>query len=350
VSWLRKAIAHLALARSDEALIKASGGSPRIVRGMTLDPRFQFVEDRARQRGLDWATTTPERLRAQTESLSDIFGGARVPGVRHEHIYIPRRSHSTRARLYLPHRRDNAAVMLVYFHSGGGVVGSLESCHRLCGLIAAAAHAPVLSIEYRRAPEHKFPAGLEDALAAYEWAVENASRFGASVRRAAVGGDSAGANFAAVIAQESRGAKGPHLQLLIYPWVDLIGDTPSMHEFADAFPLTSDSVDFYKRHYLPEGVDVSQPRLSPLRTPDLAGVAPAFVYTAGFDMLLDQGEAYADKLGAAGRLALRHRFEDLPHGFVVFPSISPRAELALGKIADDVGHALRRGAASKPAA
>src|SRR5690606_12778238 len=121
-------------------------------------------------------------------------GGA-VGGVRIEKVYVTGRSHSVPARLYLPTVRDNSAAMLVYYHFGGGVIGSLESCHRLCGLIAKEAGAPVLSVDYRLAPEFKFPIGLEDCQAAYLWAVDNAARYGAPVGKAAVGGDSMGGHF-----------------------------------------------------------------------------------------------------------------------------------------------------------
>lgn len=341
MSWLRKALVHLALSRSEDALIKASGGVARMVRGMTLDPRIQFLEARARQRAVSWDTMTVERLRAQTETGAELFSGGGVSGVRTEKIYITGRSHSVPARIYFPTVRDNSAAMLVYFHFGGGVIGSLESCHRLCGLIAKEAGAPVLSVDYRLAPEHKFPAGLEDAIAAYTWAVENAARYGAPARKVAVGGDSIGGLFSAVIAQEFRATKSPVLQLLIYPALDAVSETPSMHDFADAWPLTVGMVDFFVKQYIPSGVDPSEPRLSPGRAPDVRGVAPALIFAAGFDMLLDQGATYAERLRDAGVKTSYHRFDSLPHGFVAFPSASPAAETAIRRIARETAQALK---------
>lgn len=341
MSWLRKALTQLALSRSSESLIKESGGAPRTVRGMTLDPRLQFIEAQSRARAIPWDQQTPQRLREQTEAMSALFGGAGVRGVRTERIYVTGRSHSVPCRLYLPTVRDNSAAMMVYFHFGGGVVGSLETCHRFCGLIAKEAGAPVLSVDYRLAPEHKFPTGLEDATAAYLWAVDNAARYGAPVGKAAVGGDSMGGNFAAVIAQAHRKTKAPVLQLLIYPGLDLVSETPSMHDFADAFPLTAETVDFFLRHYLQESTDPSDPRLSPGRTEDLKGLAPALVYTAGFDMLLDQGEQYAKRLEEAGVKVAYNRFDSLPHGFVAFPTATPAAEAALRQIARETAAALK---------
>jgi len=341
VSWLRKMLAHLALLRPEADLIRASGGAPRMVRGMTLDPRFQFIEAQARKRPAQWDSITPAQLRAQTDAMSAMFGGPRVRDVRTERVFITGRSHSSPARLYLPTVRNNSAATLVYYHFGGGVIGSLESCDRLCALVAREAGAPVLSLDYRLAPEHKFPAGLEDALAAYNWALDNAARYGAPAKRAAVGGDSMGGNFAAVVAQEIRGARAPVLQLLIYPGVDFVNDAPSMHEFADAFPLTTQTVEYFLKQYLPEGADPSEPRLSPGRVQDLSGLAPALVYTAGFDMLLDQGEAYAQRLREAGVKVSCRRFDSLPHGFVAFPSVAPAAENAIRRIARETAAALK---------
>jgi acetyl esterase/lipase len=196
-------------------------------------------------------------------------------------------------------------------------------------------------VDYRLAPEHKFPAGVEDALAAYAWALDNAARFGAPARKAAVGGCSQGGNFAAVIAQEMRGPRSPVLQLLVYPALDLVSDTPSMHDFADAFPLTAQTVEFFVKTYLPEGADPSDPRLSPGRTQDLKGLAPALIYAAGFDMLLDQGEAYAQRLHEAGVKAAHVCFDSLPHGFAEYPSIAPAAEAAIKRIARETAAALK---------
>jgi acetyl esterase len=341
LSWLRRALVQLALSRSDAALVRASGGAPRTVRGMTLDARFQFLEAQARKRPTDWKTITPAMLREQTEAGADLFGGGPVPNVRAQRIYITGRSHSVPAQIYLPTVRDNAAAMLVYYHFGGGVIGSLKNCDRLCALIARTSGAPVLSVEYRLAPEHKFPAGLDDALAAYNWAFDNATRHGAPARKVAVGGDSMGGNFAAIIAQENRGPRAPMMQLLIYPGLDFVNDAPSMHEFADAFPLTAETVDYFLKQYLPLGADPSQPRLSPGRVQDLRGLSRALIYTAGFDMLLDQGAAYAERLTEAGVKTRYHCFESLPHGFVSFPAAAPAAEAAIRRIATETAAVLK---------
>ena len=150
-----------------------------------------------------------------------------------------------------------------------------------------------------------------------------------------------GGNFAALVAQEFRKTKPPVLQLLIYPGLDLVSDTPSMHDFADAFPLTAETVAFFMKNYLPEGADPSDPRVSPGRMQDLSGLAPALIYTSGFDMLLDQGEAYAHRLQEAGVRATYACFPSLPHGFVAFPEATPSAEDAIRRIARETAAALK---------
>ncbi|MDX2277805.1 MAG: alpha/beta hydrolase [Hyphomonadaceae bacterium] len=321
--------------------MKAAGGVPRTGRGMTLDPRIQLIEFNARAR--TQADLPLEARRRQVEGLSLLFGGGPVSGVRKQRVYVTGRSHSVPADLYVPTVRDNSATMLVYYHFGGGVVGSPLNCARLCALIAKYSGAPVMSVEYRLAPEYKFPAGLEDATAAYLWAVENAARFGASVNKAAVGGDSMGGNFAAVIAQQMQQGRQPKpaFQLLIYPGVDFTSETASMREFASAFPLTSETLEYFVANYLPEDADPADPRLSPGRTQNLAGLPPALVYTAGFDMLLDQGEAYAERLRQAGVKVQSARFDSLPHGFVAFPSAAPAAEAAVKRIARETAAAMK---------
>jgi len=341
LSWLQKTLVHLALARSDAALIKASGGEPRTVRGQTLDARMQFLEFNARLRAPSWDTMTPAKLRAGEEQGSELFGGAKVSGVRIEKIYVTGRSHSVPCRLYLPTVRDNSAAMLVYFHFGGGVIGTLESCNRLCAQIAKEAGAPVLSVDYRLAPEHKFPAGLEDCMQVYSWACDNAARYGAPVGKAAVGGDSMGGHFSAIIAQHFRITKPPVLQLLIYPAVDFMSETPSMHDFADAWPLTAETVDYFMKQYLPISADLTDPRISPIRTQDLRGLAPALIYTAGFDMLQDQGKQYADRLAEAGVKVAYRCYDSLPHGFIAFPTAAPAAEAANREIARETAAALK---------
>ncbi|MBI1186672.1 MAG: alpha/beta hydrolase fold domain-containing protein [Alphaproteobacteria bacterium] len=330
--------------RSDAALIKACGGAPREAGGRTLDPRFQYMEHQARKRPAP-DPLTPEVARAQTRQLVELFGARRERGVSAEPIAIPAELvRSIPARLYLPAARNTAMGVFVYYHFGGGVVGDLDTSDAFCSILAGALEGAVLSVDYRLAPEHPWPAGLEDAIAAYRWAAANPDRFGAARGRIAVGGDSIGGNFAAIVAQEMQRTDGPRpdAQLLIYPATDLVAETPSLATYADAFPLTRATMDFFMSHYLPHDQDRSDLRLSPARAPDLAGLPPAFIYTAGFDPLVDQGAAYAQKLSSAGVETRYHCFDALAHGFTAFTGVVPAADVACRRMAGEVAEFLRR--------
>jgi acetyl esterase/lipase len=202
-------------------------------------------------------------------------------------------------------------------------------------MLAKAMRGPVLSVDYRLAPEHRFPAGLDDVMAAYRWARDHAARFGAPPDRAAIGGDSIGGEFAAVICQELRrlGEPQPALQLLLYPAVDAASETPSMTDYADAYPLSREIIAWFVGHYVGPDADLADPRLSPARTLDFSGLAPALIATAGFDPLVDQGEAYARRLLAAGGAVTYRCYDSLVHGFAAYTGAVPAADAACREIA-----------------
>jgi acetyl esterase len=205
---------------------------------------------------------------------------------------------------------------LVYFHGGGMVIGSLDSADRQCRDLAHLAGRVVVSVEYRLAPEHPFPAAVDDAYAVTKYVVENASEFGIDAAQVAVGGESAGGNLAAVTALRCRQSVTPALafQLLIYPQVDFADASPSMREFANGHFITADLLAYFERHYLKAGQDRRHPEVSPLAA-DLRGLPPAFVLTAECDPLRDQGEAYARKLEQAGVPVTSKRYEGMIHPF-----------------------------------
>ena len=225
------------------------------------------------------------------------------------------------ARHYRPPQPGAAAPLLVYYHGGGWVLGDIETHTDLCRLICRDAGVHVLSVDYRRAPEHKAPAGADDAFAAYRWALDHAAELGADPHRIAVGGDSVGGNFAAVVAQRARneGIRLPALQLLLYPVTNLCGDTRSRTLFAEGYWLTKHDLDWCTDHYLASsGIDAADPRVSPLLADDLSGLPPALVLTAGFDPLRDEGNAYAEAMRAAGVTVDLREFGSLVHSFAHF--------------------------------
>ena len=311
-----------------------AGGGVVYQGGRTLDPRLQFLAAQARNTP-SIATLSPRDARSASAQGLAALAGDLEPGVRFEPIMIEGPAGAIPARVYRPAVQDPEAPLMVYAHMGGGVIGDLETCHAFCGLLAKVARGPVLSVDYRLAPEHRFPAGLDDVMAAYRFGRDNAERFGAPIAQAAIGGDSIGGNFAAVICQELRrvGEPQPALQLLIYPAVDVACARESMTTYAGAFPLSKALMDWFMDLYRGAGDSVLDPRLSPLAAEDLAGLAPAILVAAGFDPLLDQGKEYARRLKAAGVPVTYRRHDSLAHGFIAFTGAVPAADAACREIA-----------------
>ncbi|MFI4985140.1 MAG: alpha/beta hydrolase [Solirubrobacterales bacterium] len=223
------------------------------------------------------------------------------------------------ARLFVPDEAEEATPgpLIVYYHGGGWVAGDLDTHDQPCRLLAKASGARVLSVDYRLAPEHRFPAPVADALAAFYDAVASADQLGADPARIAVAGDSAGGHLAAVTAQQAviDGGPAPAFQLLIYPVTDLAEVSPSRLTFAEGFLLTKENMDWYEQQFLGPDVERRDPRVSPLLGEGLGASAPALVVTAGFDPLRDEGEAYARKLSQAGVHTILRRHPGYVHGF-----------------------------------
>ena len=236
------------------------------------------------------------------------------------------------ARCYTPTRPQGGTI--VFFHGGGWTVGSVEAHDGLARRIADRTSAVVVSVEYRLAPEHRFPSAVADAVLATRWALAQERELGGNPRRVAVAGDSAGGNLAAVVCQQLRDARGaqPAAQLLLYPVVAGRADQPSAQEFGALPFLTLAEMGWYTRQYVPRGTG-SDPRLSPLDG-DLAGLPPALVVTAGCDPLHDSGVAYAEGLRAAGSPAELLDLPDMPHGFAHLPALAPAAAAALDRVLD----------------
>lgn len=257
--------------------------------------------------------TSPPRMRTAARRMAKI-GAGRTRAVPVTDITVRGAETPLRARVYAP---APGGTVLVWFHGGGWIAGDLDTHDALCRTLAARTAATVVSVAYRLAPEHPYPAPVEDACAAYADIVARAAEFGATPDRIAVGGDSAGGHLAALVAQRAagRGAPGPLAQLLIYPVTDLTGACASRRTLARGFELTSVDLEFFARCFLPGSVDRAAPGVSPLAAPTLAGVAPALIVTAGFDPLRDEGARYAERLRADGVPVTEHRFDGYTHGF-----------------------------------
>ena len=331
---LQRTLARTLLSLPSPILRLMSGGAAVYRGGRTLDPRFQFMAAQA-ARMPAMTSLSPEEARRTSAEGARVYGGRPEPGVRVEPLTIPAPDRSIPARLYRPERPDPNTPAVIFAHFGGGVIGDLETSHAFCGILAKVTRAPVVSVEYRLAPEHRFPAGLEDVLAAYRYVRDHAAQFGAPSGQAVIGGDSMGGNFAAVICQElaRAGEPQPALQLLIYPCVDVASQSASMTTYAEAFPLSRPLMDWFMGHYMGPGADPADPRLSPIREADLAGLAPAVVVTAGFDPLVDQGEAYARRLRGAGVPVIYRCYDAMAHGFTAFTGVVPCADVACREIA-----------------
>jgi len=257
---------------------------------------------------------------ARTRIAGDVrsFEGPKLALARVEEITVPGAAGPLGARLYVPDGAGERSGLLVYFHGGGFVICDLETHDNTCRFLAGEAGVRVLAVDYRRAPEHPFPAAIEDALAAFRFAASHASELGADSARVAVGGDSAGGNLAAGVALFTAGDDGPAaaFQLLFYPWLDLSCKRDSYGLFGDGFLLTEGQLDWYKGHYLLEASEAVDTRCSPLLATELSGLAPAYIATAGFDPLRDEGEDYARRLCAAGVPTALRRHRGLIHAFV----------------------------------
>lgn len=266
------------------------------------------------------------KSRAALDASRHLVGGKPIQPVATSEVTIPTEHGDLPATLYTPAGLRSGSGLLVFFHGGGWVIGNRASHDNTVRFLAKHAEVRVLSVEYRLAPEHPFPAAQEDALAAFDFAHAKAAELGADPDRIAVGGDSAGGNLAAVTAQVTtrRGGPAPAFQLLFYPGVDASKRRRSRELFADRFFLTDEHMTWFLDHYAPPGIDRTDPKLSPLLADDLSGLPPAYIATAGFDPLRDEGEEYAARLKEAGVPVALSRQSDLIHGYVNFLGVGTR--------------------------
>ena len=329
------------LPRLPDGLVAALAGPPQEIRGRRLDPRLALVaKGAAGQTPLHRMGAAEARVASKAGIL--LAAGAPRPVAEVDHRAVRGAAGWLSARLYRPLHVDAPRPVILYFHQGGCVIGDLDWCEVFCTQLAEGARCLVLSVDYRKGPEHRFPAAQEDAVASYRWLLEHARELGGDPARIVVAGDSAGGGLAAHVCHVAKreNLPPPALQVLIYPWLHAYADNASYRDFGACYPLTRESMQWFLAHYAPDARDREDPRLSPLLEKDLTGVAPAVVVTAGFDLLCDEGEAYAGKLEAAG-VPVRFRCEEsVCHSFTALGGVSLAAADACQAIARDLERAL----------
>jgi acetyl esterase len=252
-------------------------------------------------------------------------------------LAIPAPHGTIPARIYTPttlRTKDGLAPCLVFFHGGGWVIGNLETHDVVCRKLAHEGELIVISVDYRLAPEHKFPAAVDDAITSTKWISDNAGKLGIDASRLIVGGDSAGGNLAAVVALHARDHGGPALagQMLVYPGTDFSREHPSHREPETSVLLTHSVIGWFMNHYMGDA-DVSDWRASPARAKTFAGLPPAYVLTAGADPLRDEGDEYAARLKQAGVPVAYKHFPGQFHGFLTMGKLLKQADVAVTEIA-----------------
>jgi acetyl esterase len=301
---------------------------------MTLQPEIEALLARMAASGAPpLERQSVEEARRRYVGTSAALIGPPVPVAAVDDRTIPGPAGDLGVRVYTP-QGEPPFPIVVWFHGGGWVVGTLDTYDSLCRALAAAVPAVVVAVDYRLAPDHRFPAAAEDCYAATLWASRNAAALGGVQQRLAVAGDSAGGNLAAVVALGARDRGGPAIgfQLLVYPITDVAMDTASYRDKADGYYLTAAGMRWYWDHYL-GGADGTRPDASPLRAMSFGGLPPALVVTAEHDVLRDEGEAYAARLRDAGVAAAVRRYPGVVHGFLRWRAVTATADACLKELA-----------------
>jgi acetyl esterase len=318
-------------------------GPQLTVDGRTLDARVQwFLQLLAKSGQKPMSAMSFTEARAEFDAFVPLLSGKPQPVGEIVDRTIEGPAGRLRVRLYRP--AGGVARLLptiLYFHGGGFTVGSLEGYDLPCRYFSSRSGCVLVAVDYRLAPENKFPAAVDDGVAAFRWLATNAVSLGVDPARIVVAGDSAGGTFATVVAREVRNdPRPPCLQWLIYPATDLACDSASYQRFGEGFFLTAADMKWSRGHYVKSDADINDPRVSPLRADDLSGLPPALIYTAGFDPLRDEGQAYAEKMRAAGVKVVHHEFESLIHGFVGMRGVIDAAARAMDDMVAGLRHEL----------
>lgn len=312
---------------------------------MPVDVQVQGLLDMMKAMGAPAISQqTVEEARAGSVNF-EAMSGPPEPVHKIENRSIPGPFGEIPIRIYTPEGNGPFPV-LVFFHGGGFVICSLDSHDQICRMLTNRAHCVVVSIDYHMAPEHRFPAAPEDCYAATQWVAENAASINGDSARIAVGGDSAGGNLAAVVSLMAHERGGPKLvfQLLIYPVTDHYDPgTQSLRDNADGYFLTRDDMIWFTNHYIKSDADIGHPYLHPLRAKDLSNLPPAYVVTAEYDPLRDEGEAYAQRLRDAGVPVQAKRYNGMIHGFFNMTGVVDQSKVAITEAAAALQAAFAKG-------
>jgi acetyl esterase len=326
-------------------LVRLAGGKRTVVEAGPIDEQVQILLKLAALLGRkNNEELTIAEARRSLDADATLLGAPMPPLARIENRVVRDGELAVRIRIYVPRaleaRRD--APALVFFHGGGFVLGSIASHENICAEIADRVPCVVVSVDYRLAPEAKFPAGIDDSVGAFRWVRAHATELGVDPERIAVGGDSAGGNVAAVVCHDLAKAGGPtpRFQLLVYPATDLTCSARSHALFARGFFLEAPTIRFYIDQYIRTPADIDDPRASPLKSTSFAGLPPAMVITAGFDPLRDEGKAYADALAAAGVDVTYRNDAGMVHGYFAMSGAIDVAKDAMSEAVRELREAL----------
>jgi acetyl esterase len=307
---------------------------------MPLAPQCQALVDAAARSGSAFDTNEPRLARLAYDAGTLLYRHEAPPLESVTNGVFAGPAGEVKVRIYRPLASSAPAPALVYFHGGGWVVGNLSSHDHLCRYLAAKSGVVVIAVDYRLAPEHKFPAAYEDCLAAVRWVAASAAELGIDAKRLAVGGDSAGGSLAAAAALAVRDEGWPmlRLQLLLYPSTNFTADTASMRDNGEGYLLTREAMEQFIDWYLPSRIARTDPRASPQLAPEHSGLPPACILSAEFDPLRDEAHVYADTLEQAGVAVERKCYAGMVHGFM---RMGGRIDMALTAL-DDAAAALKR--------
>ncbi len=326
-----------------DAALELLGDNRARLGARTMDAKAQVVAEFVKSiRVPGYFPPLPE-LRQQLRTMVDLMDEPAPELAKIEDLAVPGPAGEIPARLYRASAAPDPLPVLAYLHGGGFVQGDLETHHGLCARLALWSGAMVVAFDYRLAPEHKFPAAVEDSLAAYTWLRSHGASIGGDPSRIAVAGDSAGGNLAAVVCQQARdsGLPLPAFQVLIYPAVDFASDTASRAALVDGAIIPRDRIDWYSAQYLGDPSEKSDLRASPLLAASLEGLPPALIISGGFDPLRDEAKAYGDRLVEAGVDVVAHEYTGQIHAFVSLTKAIPDGLEATREIADYVRRRFR---------